>query len=96
MSQYSQLPSSATLRPTPFEVKISDADVDELKLLVKLAKLPPDTYENQQADSKYGINKKWIADAKTYWETQFDWWVVMIFSFVFRPLKVAMRWRICD
>ena len=73
MLQFNQLPSSATLQPTPFKVQIPDFTIDEFRVLIKLAKLPPDTYENTREGGRYGVSNKWIRDAKTHWETKFDW-----------------------
>ncbi|RDB28121.1 putative epoxide hydrolase [Hypsizygus marmoreus] len=73
MSQFNTLPASAVLRPTPFELKIPNDAVDELKLLLKHSKVPPDTYENTQEDRRYGVTTKWIREAKARWENNFDW-----------------------
>jgi hypothetical protein len=75
MASYAQPPSSATLHLTPFKVHVEDAALEELKLLLKHAKLPRDTYENNTEDGSFGVSKGWAEDVKEYWETQFDWFV---------------------
>ncbi|KAF7968873.1 hypothetical protein HWV62_29144 [Athelia sp. TMB] len=70
---FTQLPSNATLSPKPFTVAIPDATLDELRTLVKYAKLAPDTYEGSLEDLKYGLSNRWIREAKETWATKFDW-----------------------
>jgi len=64
-----QLPSSAK----PFTLSISDSDLDDFKTLLKLSKLGPLTYENQQSDRRYGITQEWLSTAKEHWLTKYDW-----------------------
>ena len=75
MKEYAEVPSAATLRPVPFEVKIDDDKLHELKILIKQSKVAPDTYENTQEDGRFGVSNKWITDAKDHWENTFDWYV---------------------
>ncbi|KAF7982194.1 hypothetical protein HWV62_29989 [Athelia sp. TMB] len=70
---FARLPSNATLSPEPFTAAIPDATLDELRTLVKYAKLAPDTYEGSLEDLKYGISNRWIREAKETWATTFDW-----------------------
>jgi microsomal epoxide hydrolase len=71
---FTKFPSaSATIRPKPFKVAILDAQLEELKYLLKYSKLAPNTYENSQEDRKYGITNRWIREAKNTWENNFDW-----------------------
>lgn len=73
MSQYTQLPEAATLCPIPFHLKVTDEAIDELKLLLKLGKLPPDTFETLQEDGRYGMSNKWMRETIAYWKDEFDW-----------------------
>ena len=72
---FTNLPASATIRPTPFKVSIPQSTLDELKSLVKLSKLAPPTYEGSQEDRKYGVTNKWVREAKEKWGEDFDWYV---------------------
>jgi len=65
------IPANATLKLTPFQASISDESLAELNTLLKVAKLPPDTYEGRHA--AFGVTHKWIKEAKAHWETAFDW-----------------------
>lgn len=56
--------SLSTIEPAPVKVDISQSTLDELKTLLKLSKLAPQTYESSQANRKYGITSEWIRDAK--------------------------------
>lgn len=72
---FAQLPSNATLSPKPFTAAIPDSTLDELRTLVKYAKLAPDTYEGSFEDRRFGITDRWIREAKGAWANTFDWWV---------------------
>jgi microsomal epoxide hydrolase len=70
---FTNLPAKATLCPAPFTVSIPQAKLDELRTLLSLSNLAPDTYEGSQDDRKYGVTNKWIREAKRVWEKEFDW-----------------------
>jgi microsomal epoxide hydrolase len=70
---FTNLPAKATLRPARFDVSIPQAKLDELQTLLNHSKLAPDTYEGSHEDRKYGLTNKWIREAKSVWEKQFDW-----------------------
>ncbi|KAH7004770.1 Alpha/Beta hydrolase protein [Fusarium venenatum] len=69
---YAQIPSGALVQPKPFKVSIEDEKVDELKLLIKLGKIAPPTYESTQKEKNFGITHQWLTDAKAAW-MKFDW-----------------------
>lgn len=69
---FSNVPSGAKVTPNPFQVHISDDQIEELQLLVKLSKVAPPTYEGLQQDRRYGISNEWLATAKEAWKN-FDW-----------------------
>ncbi|KAL6920604.1 hypothetical protein ACHAP8_007378 [Fusarium lateritium] len=69
---YAQVPSGALVQPRPFKVTIDDEKVDELKLLIKLGKIAPPTYESTQKEKNFGITHQWLTDAKAAW-MKFDW-----------------------
>ena len=73
MSDYNKIPSKAMLHPTPFTASISEEKLSEFKQLLKLSKLGPSVFENQQEDRRYGLTRNWLSDAKTHWESEFDW-----------------------
>ncbi|RBR26365.1 uncharacterized protein FIESC28_00865 [Fusarium coffeatum] len=69
---YAKIPSGAQVQPKPYHVSIEDEKVEELKLLVKLGKIAPPTYESTQKEHNYGITHQWLTDAKAAW-MKFDW-----------------------
>lgn len=73
MSDYGRVPSKAKAHPKPFTAHVPDDTLSEFKQLVKLSKIGPAVYENQQQDRRFGITRDWLVDAKEYWETTFDW-----------------------
>jgi microsomal epoxide hydrolase len=69
---FNQIPSGAKVNPSLFKVNISDEQIQELQLLVKLSKIAPPTFEGLQPDRKYGITTEWLANAKEIWK-DYDW-----------------------
>ena len=78
MADFSTLPSSATLKATPYHVQIDQQKLDDMKQLIKLSPLGPKTYENQQesSDRRFGVSMKWMLQAKDEWTGSFDWYVL--------------------
>lgn len=72
---YDSIPFKATLRPEKFTAHVSDQELEDFKQLLKLSKLGPKTYENQNNnDERYlGIKREWLADAKSHWGTNYEW-----------------------
>ena len=73
MAGYDVFPNNPSVNLGSFTVNIPDEDVKNLDQLVHLSRLGPYTYENQQQDQRFGVSYKWMQEAKTYWETKFDW-----------------------
>ena len=73
MSQgFNQLPASVK-DIQPFQVSISDEDINELNQLLKLSRIAPPTYETSQEDRRYGVTTKWLTEAKDHWLNNFSW-----------------------
>ncbi|KAJ7681842.1 Alpha/Beta hydrolase protein [Mycena polygramma] len=74
MSLFSTFPNSPKLDIEPFAVGVSDADVAELKSLLKASRLGPSTPTNSNpSDHSLGLSQEWVKTAKQAWETSFDW-----------------------
>ncbi|KAK2031070.1 epoxide hydrolase [Colletotrichum zoysiae] len=69
---FGSLPSGVLKTPEKFTLRVPDRDVDELKQLVGLAKIAPETFYNQQKDGRFGINRDWLIGARDAW-LKFDW-----------------------
>lgn len=72
MAEYTKIPKIAKQQPKPFTAHTPESAIDEFKTLLKLSKLPPKTYENQQSDRRFGVSLDWMQEAKSAWE-KFDW-----------------------
>jgi microsomal epoxide hydrolase len=75
---FGKVPAGATQQPTPFELQVEEEKLQDLKTLLRLSPIAKETYENLQDDGshgKLGVSRKWIIDAKKYWEEEFDWYV---------------------
>ncbi|KAF2025722.1 alpha/beta-hydrolase [Setomelanomma holmii] len=73
---YGTVPAGVKQQPEPFELHIDEQKLQDLKTLLRLGPVAKETYENLQDDGshgKFGVSRKWIIDAKKYWETEFDW-----------------------
>lgn len=73
MAPYSTPPSKCTLPLQPFKAEVPQKELDDFKQLVRLSPLGPQTYENSQTDQRYGVDWKWMSEAKELWETDYDW-----------------------
>lgn len=71
--EYGTVPANATLKPTAFQAHVPNQAISDFKQLLKLSKIGPETFENLHEDLTYGVSHKWIAQAKQYWETAYDW-----------------------
>ncbi|KAL4879615.1 Alpha/Beta hydrolase protein [Aspergillus karnatakaensis] len=70
---FATLPSSATIKPSPFRIAIPDEQISDFKTLVKLSKIAPKTYENLQSDGRFGVTHEWMSTLKEEWQNKFDW-----------------------
>lgn len=78
MADYKSLPKNASLKATSYRLHIDDQKIEDMKTLIRLSPLGPETYENQQdsPDRRFGINVNWMKNAKDSWQNHYDWFVV--------------------
>lgn len=74
-TSYGIPPPTATLDLKPFTISLKEEGLTHLKVLLEHSRLPVNTFENTREDNRFGLTKTWIQEAKTYWETQFDWYL---------------------
>ena len=55
---------------TPFQIKVSDATLKDLKERLARTRFPS---EIEQSGWDYGTNLAYLKDLVTYWQTKFDW-----------------------
>ncbi|KAH3968001.1 hypothetical protein HBI56_050200 [Parastagonospora nodorum] len=73
---FGSVPSGAKQQPMPFELHIKEQKLQDLKTLLRLSPVAKQTYENLQDDGshgRFGVSRKWVVDAKKYWEEEYDW-----------------------
>jgi microsomal epoxide hydrolase len=75
---YSTLPANATGKIEPFEIHISNQELQDFETLLRLSPIAKDSYENQEVHKEkdfrgYGVTRQWMIKAKKYWEEEFDW-----------------------
>jgi hypothetical protein len=78
-NNYGKIPESALHKPKPFKIEIPAQELDDLKTLLRLSKIPAPTYESLQEDGKFGVSHKWLTESKKYWEEKFDWYVPWLY-----------------
>lgn len=71
---FSKSPSGTLVTPTPFRVNIPESALTELKTLLKYSKIAKPTFENTTTEGYYGVSREWLQDAKSNWESRFDWY----------------------
>ncbi|KAK7048295.1 putative epoxide hydrolase [Favolaschia claudopus] len=86
---FATVPATAKTTPTPFNVAVPDSAIEELKTLIKVAKIAPPTYESSRPDAKFGVTTDWIQKAKAEWES-FDWCKVEAQINAFPQYKIAI------
>lgn len=79
MAEYDNIPSRATVKVDKFKISISDEQISDLKTLLRLSPLAPETYENLHTDNgRYGVSYEWMKKAKDHWLNEYDWSVSQI------------------
>lgn len=69
---FGTVPAGAAKRPERFTLRVSDQELDDFKKLLRLSKIGPDTFYNNQEDRRFGVTRKWLAEAKDAW-LKYDW-----------------------
>lgn len=76
MASYDTIPKSAKVQPTKFTVSVPEEKLQQMKQLISLSPIGPETYENLQESrdlNNFGISRKWLENAKAEWEEKYDW-----------------------
>ena len=72
-ADYGIIPHNASLRINKFQASVPDSDLKDFKDLLRLSKVGPKTFENQQKDRRFGVTHQWLSEAKQHWEYVYDW-----------------------
>lgn len=73
MADYTKIPSSAKVKPTPFTANIPDEKLQQMLQLIKISPIGPAVFENVDISRTYGMNRDWLIKAKDEWSNKFDW-----------------------
>jgi microsomal epoxide hydrolase len=71
--EYSFLPMNSSANVRPYTIKVSTSKVKDMEALIKWSPVAQPTWENQQADRKWGLNREWLVDARQRWVDGFKW-----------------------
>lgn len=71
-ASFATVPGGARTNPLPFKVSVPEGQLEEFRQLLRLSKIGPKTFEGEQNDRRYGINRDWLVNAKKEWE-KWDW-----------------------
>ena len=92
LGHFAQVPATAVAQPTPFTICIFGTKIEEMRQLIKLARLGSPTYESVQDDRKYGITHSWLEDAREEW-LKYDWYVCctqpVLLSYLLDPQQAS-------
>lgn len=72
---FSTPPNEPTIPLRPFTLSVPQADVDELRSLLKSSRLTKRTYENTTQEVYLGVKRDWVEEATRYWLEEYDWCV---------------------
>ncbi|KUJ10363.1 alpha/beta-hydrolase [Mollisia scopiformis] len=73
MSPWGKMLLNARKQPASFKISIPEQQLSEFYALLKLSHIPPLTYESAHEDQKFGVNHRWMTNAKEHWLSKFDW-----------------------
>jgi len=71
---FGDLPPDAQGSFRSFNVDVSSTDLEDLKTLLRLSKLPPPIYENSLPNRRLGVQLEWMKHAVDFWSNNFDWY----------------------
>lgn len=66
-------PTNTPGKLEPFTLHVLEKELSEFHQLLKLSKIGPATWWNQQKDGRFGVTREWLSQAKETWLTAFDW-----------------------
>jgi len=75
-SSFGTVPHGAQQQPMPFELHFDEQKLQDFSTLLKLSPVAKETYENLQEHGnhgKFGVNRKWMVEAKKHWVESFNW-----------------------
>ena len=72
-SAWAKLPFEPSIPIKPFTLDIPRKDIEELQTLIKLSRFVPKSYENSQADGRYGVTHDWMTKAVDVWKNSYNW-----------------------
>ncbi|KAJ3576919.1 hypothetical protein NPX13_g3550 [Xylaria arbuscula] len=72
-TKFNIIPNDTAANLEPFIFHVAEEEVVALKDLLRLSKIGPPTWWNQENDSQYGVSRQWLIEAKETWLKTFDW-----------------------
>lgn len=85
------LPSNTPGKPEPFTFHVCEEELAEFRDLLKLSKIGPATWWNQQKTPEFGVSLEWLSKAKETWLTSFDWRKHEEYINKFSNFKIAIK-----
>lgn len=70
---YGNVPPAISGILEPFTVYHSDSEIAEMKTLLDLSRIGPETWWNQQDNITLGVSRNWLIQSKDTWLNDFDW-----------------------
>lgn len=70
---YDQPPQTPTIFLKKHTLAVPSEDGDELRTLLKSARLTRPTYESTTKEVYLGVKRDWVVEARRYWMEDYDW-----------------------
>ena len=72
-SKFGVIPNDTPSNPKPFTLHVAEEELVAFRDLLRLSKIGPPTWWNQQNDPQYGVSRQWLIEAKETGLNNFDW-----------------------
>jgi microsomal epoxide hydrolase len=73
-------PFKGTIDVHPFRVAVPDNELGDLKQLLRLSKIGPETFENTKGDASFGLSRSWVIKAREHWLNAYDWYDIKSYA----------------
>lgn len=90
-NEFNTLPSNIPGKPEPFTFRVPEEELVEFRELLKLSKVGPSNWWNQQKNLQFGVSREWLTEAKETWLTSFDWRKHEEYINKFPNFKIAIK-----
>jgi microsomal epoxide hydrolase len=66
-------PNHVSTNLAPFQISVSDIELDKLKTLLEYSPIAPPNWANSRADGSLGLSRDKLIEMVEYWHKEYDW-----------------------